>query len=76
MNKKKETDFLQELFNIIQNKAKQKLFYVDNNIPTAGFQRFAYLSEIEDMDPSPIISDDEYFGGGEVVCVLERIAGV
>jgi len=33
---------------IIQNKAKQKLFYVDNNIPTAGFQRFAYLSEIED----------------------------
>ena len=33
---------------IIQNKAKQKLFYVDNNIPTADFQRFAYLSEIED----------------------------
>ena len=33
---------------IIQNKAKQKLFYVDNNIPTADFQRFAYKSEIED----------------------------
>jgi len=33
---------------IIQNKAKQKLFYVDNNIPTATFQRFAYISEIED----------------------------
>ncbi|WP_430427718.1 5-(carboxyamino)imidazole ribonucleotide synthase [Maribacter litoralis] len=33
---------------IIQNKAKQKLFYVDNDIPTADFQRFAYLSEIED----------------------------
>ena len=33
---------------IIQNKAKQKLFYVDNEIPTADFQRFAYLSEIED----------------------------
>ncbi|MDP5157827.1 MAG: 5-(carboxyamino)imidazole ribonucleotide synthase [Flaviramulus sp.] len=32
----------------IQNKAKQKLFYVDNNIPTAPFSRFAYLSEIED----------------------------
>ena len=32
----------------IQNKAKQKLFYVDNNIPTASFSRFAYLSEIED----------------------------
>src|SRR6056297_2992742 len=33
---------------IIQNKAKQKLFYVDHGIPTADFQRFAYLSEIED----------------------------
>ncbi len=33
---------------IIQNKAKQKLFYVDHDIPTAAFQRFAYLSEIED----------------------------
>ena len=32
----------------IQNKAKQKLFYVDNNLPTAPFSRFAYLSEIED----------------------------
>lgn len=32
----------------IQNKATQKLFYVDNNIPTAPFTRFAYLSEIED----------------------------
>lgn len=33
---------------IIQNKAKQKLFYVDHNLPTAPFSRFAYLSEIED----------------------------
>ena len=33
---------------IIQNKAKQKLFYVDNNIPTAPFSRFAYASEIKD----------------------------
>ncbi len=32
----------------IQNKAKQKLFYVDNGLPTAPFSRFAYLSEIED----------------------------
>ncbi|MGA1226725.1 MAG: 5-(carboxyamino)imidazole ribonucleotide synthase [Tamlana sp.] len=32
----------------IQNKAKQKLFYVDNDLPTASFSRFAYLSEIED----------------------------
>lgn len=33
---------------IIQNKATQKLFYVDHNIPTADFARFAYVSEIED----------------------------
>lgn len=32
----------------IQNKAKQKLFYVDNNLPTAPFSRFAYTSEIEE----------------------------
>ncbi|QLE00581.1 5-(carboxyamino)imidazole ribonucleotide synthase [Galbibacter sp. BG1] len=30
----------------IQNKAKQKLFYVDHNIPTADFSRFAYPDEI------------------------------
>ena len=33
---------------IIQNKATQKLFYRDHNIPTSDFTRFAYLSEIED----------------------------
>jgi len=32
----------------IQNKAKQKLFYTDHEIPTAPFTRFAYTSEIED----------------------------
>ena len=32
----------------IQNKAKQKLFYVDNGLPTAPFSRFAYTSEIRD----------------------------
>src|SRR5690606_7988288 len=30
----------------IQNKAHQKLFYIDNNIPTAPFSRFAYTEEI------------------------------
>ena len=30
----------------IQNKAKQKLFYVDHGIPTANFSRFAYTEEI------------------------------
>lgn len=33
---------------IIQNKATQKLFYTDHQIPTAPFARFAYTSEIED----------------------------
>ncbi len=33
---------------IIQNKATQKLFYVDNEIPIADFSRFAYASEIKD----------------------------
>lgn len=32
----------------IQNKAVQKLFYIDHKIPTAAFSRFAYASEIED----------------------------
>ena len=33
---------------IIQNKITQKLFYVDHNIPTAPFSRFAYTSEIKE----------------------------
>jgi 5-(carboxyamino)imidazole ribonucleotide synthase len=33
---------------IIQNKATQKLFYTDHNIPTAPFTRFAFTSEIND----------------------------
>lgn len=32
----------------IQNKATQKLFYTDNDLPTAPFSRFAYTSEIKD----------------------------
>lgn len=31
----------------IQNKAKQKLFYKDNNLPTAPFSRYAYTEEIK-----------------------------
>ena len=33
---------------VIQNKARQKLFYRDKDIPTAPFSRFAYTSEIAD----------------------------
>ncbi|MEY8847424.1 5-(carboxyamino)imidazole ribonucleotide synthase [Psychroserpens sp. XS_ASV72] len=32
----------------IQNKATQKLFYRDHDIPTSDFTRFAYLSEIKE----------------------------
>ncbi|NRD20994.1 5-(carboxyamino)imidazole ribonucleotide synthase [Winogradskyella eckloniae] len=32
----------------IQNKATQKLFYKDHDIPTAEFSRFAYTSEIDE----------------------------
>lgn len=32
----------------IQNKATQKLFYIDHNLPTAKFSRFAYTSEIKE----------------------------
>jgi len=37
-----------KILRTIQNKATQKLFYLDHNLPTAPFSRFAYLSEIED----------------------------
>ena len=33
---------------VIQNKARQKLFYRDSGIPTAEFSRFAYTQEIFD----------------------------
>ena len=32
---------------VIQNKARQKHFYVDNNIPTAEFSHYAYLEELK-----------------------------
>ena len=37
-----------EVLRTIQNKARQKLFYVDHNLPTAPFSRFAYSSEIKE----------------------------
>ncbi len=37
-----------KILRTIQNKAKQKLFYVDHNLPTASFSRFAYTSEIKE----------------------------
>ncbi len=37
-----------ETLKTIQNKAKQKLFYTDHDLPTAPFSRFAYSAEIKD----------------------------
>ncbi|SIS83629.1 5-(carboxyamino)imidazole ribonucleotide synthase [Zobellia uliginosa] len=63
---------------IIQNKAKQKLFYVDHNIPTADFQRFAYKSEIKDSIANgalnfPFIWKAAQFGyDGQGVAVIRK----
>ncbi len=63
----------------IQNKAKQKLFYVDNNIPTADFSRFAYTSEIKDsIDHGglklPFVWKSAQFGyDGQGVKVVRKI---
>ncbi|GMN07619.1 5-(carboxyamino)imidazole ribonucleotide synthase [Croceitalea sp. MTPC5] len=65
---------------IIQNKANQKLFYVDNNIPTANFQRFAYKSEITDSYTNgalqfPFIWKAAQFGyDGQGVKVVRSLA--
>lgn len=40
----------------IQNKAKQKLFYLDHNIPTAEFSRFAYKEEIKAAINNAVVS--------------------
>ncbi|MFV9550067.1 5-(carboxyamino)imidazole ribonucleotide synthase [Algibacter sp. PT7-4] len=69
----------------IQNKAKQKLFYRDNNIPTSSFTRFAYLSEIEDTINNgglnfPFVWKAAQFGydgnGVKVVRKLEDLDGL
>ncbi|KAA5828118.1 5-(carboxyamino)imidazole ribonucleotide synthase [Algibacter amylolyticus] len=69
----------------IQNKAKQKLFYRDQNIPTSDFTRFAYLSEIEDAIVNgglhfPFVWKAAQFGydgnGVKVVRTLEDLEGL
>jgi len=65
---------------IIQNKAKQKLFYVDNDIPTAAFSRFAYASEIkESIENSslsfPFVWKSAQFGyDGQGVKIIRNMA--
>ncbi|WOD42290.1 5-(carboxyamino)imidazole ribonucleotide synthase [Hwangdonia lutea] len=69
----------------IQNKAVQKLFYVDNHLPTAPFSRFAYLSEIEDAISNgglefPFVWKAAQFGydgnGVKVVRTLSDLEGL
>ncbi|MFD2726763.1 5-(carboxyamino)imidazole ribonucleotide synthase [Hyunsoonleella rubra] len=69
----------------IQNKAKQKLFYRDNDIPTSDFTRFAYLSEIEDALQNgglelPFVWKAAQFGydgnGVKIVRTLEDLDGL
>lgn len=70
---------------IIQNKATQKLFYTDQQIPTAPFARFAYTSEIEDSIANgglnfPFVWKAAQFGydgqGVKVVRSLEDLSGL
>ncbi|NKI28132.1 5-(carboxyamino)imidazole ribonucleotide synthase [Arenibacter sp. 6A1] len=74
-----------EALHIIQNKATQKLFYIDNNIPTAPFSRFAYTSEIEDSVANggltfPFVWKSAQFGydgqGVKVVRSLKDLEGL
>ncbi len=70
---------------IIQNKATQKLFYTDNDIPTSPFTRFAYTSEIEDSISNgglqfPFVWKSAQFGydgqGVKVVRQLDDLQGL
>lgn len=70
---------------IIQNKAKQKLFYIDNDIPTAPFSRYAYASEIKDSIEHttlmfPFVWKSAQFGydgqGVKIIRSMEDLAGL
>ncbi|MEO0572231.1 MAG: 5-(carboxyamino)imidazole ribonucleotide synthase [Bacteroidota bacterium] len=64
----------------IQNKATQKLFYVDHSIPTSEFSRFAYTSEIEESISNgglklPFVWKSAQFGyDGQGVKIIREIA--
>ncbi|MEY8868702.1 5-(carboxyamino)imidazole ribonucleotide synthase [Meridianimaribacter flavus] len=69
----------------IQNKATQKLFYKDHNIPTADFTRFAYTSEIKEAINNgglqlPFVWKSAQFGydgnGVKVVRTIEDLEGL
>ena len=63
----------------IQNKAKQKLFYVDHNLPTANFRRYAYIDELKravehNVQPLPFVWKSAQFGyDGKGVKIVRTI---
>lgn len=63
----------------IQNKAKQKLFYVDHNLPTADFRRYAYIDELKravehNVQPLPFVWKSAQFGyDGKGVKIVRAI---
>ncbi|MBT8281068.1 MAG: 5-(carboxyamino)imidazole ribonucleotide synthase [Muriicola sp.] len=65
---------------LIQNKITQKLFYVDHDIPTADFSRFAYTSEIQESIRNgglhlPIVWKSAQFGyDGQGVKIIREIS--
>ncbi len=65
---------------IIQNKITQKLFYIDHNIPTAPFSRFAYSSEIKESIAHgglklPFVWKSAQFGyDGQGVKIIKEIS--
>ncbi len=63
----------------IQNKAKQKLFYVDHDVPTSEFSRFAYTSEIDESIANgglklPFVWKSAQFGyDGQGVKIIRKV---
>ncbi|MDC0570899.1 5-(carboxyamino)imidazole ribonucleotide synthase [Flavobacteriaceae bacterium] len=63
----------------IQNKAKQKLFYVDHGLPTADFERYAYIDELKraikhNVQPLPFVWKSAQFGyDGKGVKIVRTI---
>ncbi len=69
----------------IQNKATQKLFYVDNDLPTAPFSRFAYTTEINEAISNggltlPFVWKSTQFGydgtGVKIVKTIQDLEGL
>ena len=64
----------------IQNKAKQKLFYVDHDLPTAAFTRYAYRDELKraiehDVQTLPFVWKSAQFGyDGKGVKIVRSVS--